>query len=283
MSFSTAARSSGQRELAHLWANRSRPSGRASSLYFEGDTIYSYGRHFPIARLFTDPTTGQTAVLFTSRDHSRTTSQHKSFVRSAVSHLVVYTVQDPTAEILTCGDLARHVDFAVTQKAKAAEEAHAEKLAAARRKREQARTVRNAVAAYPSELAAWRAGGRLPCICTCWGPGIPRVPVALRLTDEGRYIETTKGAKVPSSVARKVWPILRAAVAHEETHPAPAWVPFFEAPEFNWGDYRGISLRRIAAGSPVELRVGCHNIPWSEIELMAQALGLVQVHAEVAS
>ena len=38
--------------VAHLWANKSQDSARESGgrFYFVGDTIYSYGSHFPIAR-----------------------------------------------------------------------------------------------------------------------------------------------------------------------------------------------------------------------------------------
>lgn len=46
------------------------------SFFFRGDTIYSYGQHFPIARHVTG-TRGRAAVLFTTRDYSKTTSKHK--------------------------------------------------------------------------------------------------------------------------------------------------------------------------------------------------------------
>jgi len=77
------------KEIAHLWANQSRDGAKGSNFYFEGDTIYSYGSHFPIARHYSG------AVLFTSKDYSVTTSKHKSFVRQACSHLEVFTVASP--------------------------------------------------------------------------------------------------------------------------------------------------------------------------------------------
>ena len=33
-----------------MWANQARDGAKGSSFYFNGDTIYSYGPHFPIAR-----------------------------------------------------------------------------------------------------------------------------------------------------------------------------------------------------------------------------------------
>lgn len=67
-------------QVAHLWANQSKPRGSGSNFFFEGDTIYSYGRHFPIARLYPD----KRAVLFTTKSYSMTTAQHKGRVRRAI-------------------------------------------------------------------------------------------------------------------------------------------------------------------------------------------------------
>lgn len=74
--------------VAHMWANKKQDEARTSTsnLYFNGDTIYSYGRHFPIAK-HVDNGRGDSAVLFTTRSYSSTTAQHISIVRSACSHL----------------------------------------------------------------------------------------------------------------------------------------------------------------------------------------------------
>ena len=69
-------------ELAHTYANQSQNSGRSSSMFFEGSTIYSYGYHFPIARIMTNEQ-GQEALLFTTRGYSNTTGKHITIVRSA--------------------------------------------------------------------------------------------------------------------------------------------------------------------------------------------------------
>lgn len=74
------------REIAHLWAHQARDSARGSHFYFEGDTIYSYGSHFPIARHY------KGVVLFTAHDYSVTTAKHKSFVRYACNHLRTFVV-----------------------------------------------------------------------------------------------------------------------------------------------------------------------------------------------
>lgn len=76
-----------QSEVAHLWANKIQSDARnaGSNFYFNGDTIYSYGSHFPIATHFIKDE--KNIVLFTVRGYSNTTAKHISKVRSAASHL----------------------------------------------------------------------------------------------------------------------------------------------------------------------------------------------------
>ncbi len=83
--------------VAHLWANQSQDSARdkRGNFYFYGDTIYSYGAHFPIARHVA--TKRGRAVLFTTRGYSVTTTGHKWTVEGACRHLTVFHVQDPTS------------------------------------------------------------------------------------------------------------------------------------------------------------------------------------------
>jgi len=80
--------------VAHLWANKSQDSARESGgrFYFVGDTIYSYGSHFPIARHVAHK--GKAAVLFTTRNYSATTAGHKCMVEGACRHLTVFHVAD---------------------------------------------------------------------------------------------------------------------------------------------------------------------------------------------
>jgi len=72
-------------EVPHLWMHQSQDKARNStgSLYFEGQTIYSYGSHFPIARHVTNAR-GEKAVLFSTANHSVTTSGHCSAVAHAI-------------------------------------------------------------------------------------------------------------------------------------------------------------------------------------------------------
>ena len=52
-------------------------------MYFTGDTIYSYGSHFPIAQLTTAPN-GEDVLLFTTDTYSNTTTRHISYVQQGI-------------------------------------------------------------------------------------------------------------------------------------------------------------------------------------------------------
>ncbi len=41
-------------EVAHIWASQSQSEGRAASMFFRDNRIYSYGEHFEIARIVDD-------------------------------------------------------------------------------------------------------------------------------------------------------------------------------------------------------------------------------------
>lgn len=85
----------GSDEIPHLWAHKTQQSARnkQGNFYFDGHTIYSYGRHFPIARHVTNKRK-QEAVLFTMQSNSHTTNGHIHMVRRAVSHLTILYVPE---------------------------------------------------------------------------------------------------------------------------------------------------------------------------------------------
>jgi hypothetical protein len=77
-------------EIVHLWAHQSQEEARCRNAYFEKETIYSYGRHFPIARIYTKnkgKKNEKKVVFFTLDTYSSTTAQHISSTRSACSHM----------------------------------------------------------------------------------------------------------------------------------------------------------------------------------------------------
>ena len=71
-------------EVAHLFANQlqSEATTQGRNFYFYGNSIYSYGSHFCIAK-FVD----NFNLLFTERSYSNTTAKHINHVRHATSHI----------------------------------------------------------------------------------------------------------------------------------------------------------------------------------------------------
>ena len=72
-----------QSQVAHFWANQLQSEGRANSLFFEGDTIYSWGHHYQIARIVTD-NNGDKVVFINSNGYSSSTGKHTHIVRHSI-------------------------------------------------------------------------------------------------------------------------------------------------------------------------------------------------------
>jgi hypothetical protein len=73
-------------ECARVWASCGQHEGRSHGhrMYFIGDTIYSYGGHFPMARYVSNES-GKKAVLVNVDRYSSTTGRHQNAVASALN------------------------------------------------------------------------------------------------------------------------------------------------------------------------------------------------------
>ncbi len=95
-------------EVAHIWFHQrqARARDRGDRIYFYGDTIYSYGSHFPMARLMSHK--GRRWVLMTYRGYSPTTAKHLSSVRGAIpSGVFVHLVYDPEKTLVHKEEIKR--------------------------------------------------------------------------------------------------------------------------------------------------------------------------------
>jgi hypothetical protein len=75
-----------RKDVVHCWAHQTQSEARTpgrAHLYFRGDTIFSYGPHFPIAR-HVKTADGKPAVLFTTDTYSVTTARHICETRGAI-------------------------------------------------------------------------------------------------------------------------------------------------------------------------------------------------------
>lgn len=88
-------------QVVTAWARQTQDNARNhhGSLYFHGDTIYSYGSHFHLARHVKD-SRGEACALINSRRYSKTTSDHASAVAYALHdcQMPVFLVPDPLGE-----------------------------------------------------------------------------------------------------------------------------------------------------------------------------------------
>jgi hypothetical protein len=69
-------------ELTHVWANQQQDYGQGSSMFFEKESIYSYGHHFKIAQIIEFK--NKKAVLFNNKSYSNTTNKHQSLVKRSI-------------------------------------------------------------------------------------------------------------------------------------------------------------------------------------------------------
>jgi hypothetical protein len=72
-------------EICHIWANNldKNRNGRASNIFFDGFTLYSYGRHFELAKKI--EVNGTLYTFVNSNRYSNSTAKHKEHLRGGVN------------------------------------------------------------------------------------------------------------------------------------------------------------------------------------------------------
>lgn len=218
-------------EVTHIWAAQNQSEGRAGNVFFRDSIIYSYGHHFPMARIYTLDT-GDRVALFNPNRYSVSTARHQSLARQAwhgngEAHSVPVNLWHSGIK-LTEAELAAIL-------AKAAEDLATAAAAAAEYKRHRAAEKRAAAKlaklGFPEQLSKWQAGEihRLP--------GDYSLPVYLRYIENGKRVQTSKGAVVPT----------RAALA--------LWARYTSAEDITGADIAGFTVNT-ADGETV--KIGCH-------------------------
>lgn len=285
-------------ECAHIWASQSQEQGRANSVFFEGQLIYSYGYHFPVARFA--PEYGN-VVLFTSRGYSSSTGKHKTLIRSAIpSGFNVVYCDDPSkgadhnlykwmceanrlrrdfaakTHKISRGNLAVEI-FKTCESAEiycialkiaipewcneSNEEMSARDYVYEMAKAREAKKA--AARAEYEKQAALESIERLALWAigeNVYTGGFQYHPTALRI--KGESIQTSRGANIPVDDAIKLWPLLVRAKNSGKTIEAGLHSIHLGAYRFNSFDGH-------------TLIVGCHQIAWSELEKMAIELNLI--------
>jgi hypothetical protein len=274
---------SNHHEVCHVWAQQKQSEGKASRIFFDGPSIYSYGRHFEMAR-FIDANT----VFVTTRGYSVSTAKHLSLVRGAVSHKTVFKSPHSPTTLKTSGitsnwqgeyfDKAKRARTSTTYLLGVAKhtvtvlreyleqfptpipDSHAELWTALDRGtyldgEVQAQLLKKEREARKAELESQRLRReekereeqeRLEkWIAGELGYGYFS---AMRLRVRENEVETTHGAKVPVIEARKLYRALKAGIDVAGQH---------------IGHYTVTRL------DTEEIIIGCHRIPLAEIERIA--------------
>lgn len=270
-------------EIAHLWAHKTQQSARnqQGNFYFEGDTIYSYGSHFPIAKHITRK--GENAVLFTTRrSYSNTTSKHICDVRRAIpGRLPVFHVPHVDASASNGLESYRKRIKDLEQTARKSKGLMLERLNSLRKTVDEASSYAeffglksrfhlpadwddlrekaaelNQTRLVVQRLSEWLAGQPVSSY-----PYLGYLDkVYLRV--QGDEIETTRGARFPVEHGKRAISIVRKCKA--------------EGREFRTNGHAihlGLyTLDRIDTEGNVT--AGCHDVTYDEVERIAQQLGV---------
>lgn len=104
-------------ETLHIWAQQNQPEGRCSNVFFEGATIFSYGRHYPLGH-FAKNKAGDIAVLINVNGYSATTAKQIREAHGATNHLKSFDI--PTTDLMRslmyAGDNAPVINRAIVER-----------------------------------------------------------------------------------------------------------------------------------------------------------------------
>lgn len=259
--------------VAHLWANQSQAEARnaGGTFYFHGDTIYSYGGHFPIARHAMHK--GKHAILFTTRSYSVTTSSHISMVRHAIKRdSNVFHV--PLTGLVTChADNLKYFAESIKEALAAPTKARKWKIAEYKRQANSYARQGNEYAAFfglKTKFKAVEITGQESWLLCCvrlrerlpqWLAGenvhLPDCGSQVYLRIKEDIVQTSKGAEVPLEHALKLLPIIRSGKAWHR----------------NGQEIRIGSFFMDSIDEQGNIKAGCHTITRQEMERLAATIG----------
>lgn len=319
-------------ETIHVFFSRSQTEGRCSNVFFEGDTLYSYGYHFKLAEF--RKIQGKEVLLINDQSYSVTTSKQQGEVRYSIPpqysdntvYLPGYLWDDDytykngksTKEtsyirgkayyisqiqvFLKLSSKARENAFshystasnyiealnkwatihrrqyvystteqdnAITARAIQYEGAKAERQAERERKTAE-RLIKN------MDILKTECGGsisdyyhKMRClpsndITRKLSISVWDLPTLCCISKDGTEVITSKSARVPVDHAKKLYPFILRARRTGKDYECPPNEPR------RVGHY---SLNSIKANG--DIVIGCHNIPWSEVEYIGKTLGVI--------
>jgi hypothetical protein len=296
----------GKHETAHAWAQQSQNEGREGArvlrIFFEGPTIYSYGRNFPIAT-FHQKKGAARVVLFTLRSYSNTTSAHIQAAQGAITGETVIYCYNPE-------EAARGMHRSNMERWESVARAAALNLPECRKPERHLAVISNARREMERYAAYFKCGvkkykfryiyveskdggtkateAEIKAKAKAEKERAARVASALAtqiklfrsfeqetvdadhtftyLRDDliGGFIQTSKGVRIPMPEALKAWAQLKEIQAD----------PNHRTYDIGGKPFQifGHSLR---AASNTEFTVGCHRITFSELDDVAKGAGFI--------
>lgn len=264
-------------EVCHVWTQNNQALGKSGNIFFEEDTIFSYGKHYWLGyRIASD------IVFINSSGYSVSTAKHTSLLRRAVSHLTIfevptrddhkinleYLVEEATKERNRLLKARTHTSEVHLDTLKKQVRSYAERFTYGSLKlwaygvineltlsddakikiKEQEQWLReknkrekaDKLVLETVDLEKWMKG-----------ESTNRYFTQTRLRVNGDMVETSKGAKVTSKEAKVLYKLIR---AEKPVH------------GFKIGYYQ------VTSCNSKKLVVGCHNIPMSEIHRIGDLL-----------
>ncbi len=267
-------------DLPHVWAHQHEDKGsnHGGTFFFEGCTIYSYGYHFPIARLLA----AENVVLMTTNTYSSTTAQHMVEVRHAIGeHLTIINVQN--VESLCNREIFMNYEAcaeSIRETIGKASRARQNKIWLIREAIEARDNLKKYIELFDiketdlsefdglvvdeEKVAAYlkgikeRAAAKIKERLNRWLKGEAvnlgnKPPFKVRLIDDGKQLETTHGIKCDSKVIPILWAIMQRVKAGKD-YTLPVDVE-------RWSPVR--------IGDDSTLIIGCHRFPFSECKRIA--------------
>ena len=261
-------------QLCHVWANQLQSEGRASAMFFDGPSIYSYGRHYEIAQ-FVETINGQKVCFINSNGYSISTSKHTRHVRASIpAGIPVFKVPffSNSFNVSHLGGIIEKMlvecNNYIHDQMKARSNSYYFNLAAARYNDieqicelfgrqvparpdnwENARIKSEYLRDNAVEIAnkkQQKAIQKQKELLTKWlqheyNGQLYDIPVHLRVSRDGKLIETTMGAKVPMFEAVKLLAMLREGQ-----------------------DVKGYKIDgfTVIENNDQAVQIGCHKITW---------------------
>ncbi len=282
-------------QCVHVWAQQSQDEGRASGVSFEYGRLFSY--RTCIAEFFDNPDSNESTVIFNDYSYSSSTSMHQGLARQAVSgvkkiyikgfgsrgtHTLKYGQGDferelvaynhgLVDELLIKASRARTrsdsykaealsiiqslVDYAeffgLTYKSENLDALQKSAVEYARFRAESEKQEKEArILEQAENLQKWRNGENANSNFEV---------TALRVS--GENIETSRGAVIPLEHGVKIWPLINKLHATGKTYTKTDR-------SINLGYFTVESFKNDV------LTVGCHQIPFNELEKIAFQLNL---------